>query len=116
MVIMTERKGPADMTLKYNDIENVWEFFNGAETIRLSAVQISFLSHEFERHGWEYGIEDEIDLCSDSIDFSEISREEFVDMCMDEMQSKWEIGYLNTEPDYEQVVFGVAEENGIWRD
>jgi hypothetical protein len=44
-----------------------------------------------------------------------MSRDEFIDLCLDELESKWENMTLDNEPDYEGVVFDVANENGVWR-
>lgn len=71
---------------------------------------------EYIRHrAWRSNLEDEIDDNEGNLDFSEISRDAFVDLCIDEMQSKYECCDLG-EPDYSGIVFGVAEDNDLWRD
>ncbi len=64
---------------------------------------------------WRGNIEEAIDDDEDRYDFSKISREAFVDMCIDDMQEKYECCSLG-EPDYSDIVFGVAEDNGVWKE
>ena len=71
---------------------------------------------EYFRHSeWRGNLEEAIDEDEDQYDFSEISREEFLDMCIEDMQEKYECCSLG-EPDYADIVFGVAEDNGIWKE
>ena len=83
--------------------------------IDLNYIEVNFIE-EFIRHNmWRANLEDTIDDDVDNYDFSEISRDEFVGLCIDEMQSKYEVCELG-EPDYSKITFSVAEENEIWRD
>ena len=106
--------GKSNMSLSFNN--GVWEFVSENRTILLTPAEISFLAHSLERSAWEAEISLEIDSNEDNIDFSEVTKDELVDACLDELESKWELGTLNNEPDYQCVVFDVAQENGWWRD
>lgn len=107
------------MELKWIAEKACWKFINNekpAHEIFFSPEEISFIGHALERVGWKSNIDIEIDNNYDNIDFENMSRDEFMDLCMDELESKWECGMLNNEPDYQEIVFDVAQENGIWRD
>lgn len=85
--------------------------------VRLSVCEISFILHWFERSGWRDGFDAEIDNNEDSIDLTDISRKELIELCMDDLEFRWENGTLNDYcPDYEGILFDIAQENGIWRD
>ena len=87
------------------------------EQVKFSGYEISFISHWFERSGWQDGFDAEIDNNEESIDLTDMSRKELIELCMDELESKWENGTLDDYcPDYEGILFDVAQENGIWRD
>lgn len=64
----------------------------------------------------EANIDTAIDDNDGSIDFCDVERDQFIELCMDEMESRWECGTMNNSPDYQEIVFDVALENGIWRD
>lgn len=103
------------MTLTYNEQKAVWEFINGEKKLELTGSELGFISHQVERNGWADCIESEIDQDEDNLIFENMSRDEFIDLCLDELESKWENMTLDNEPDYEGVVFDVANENGVWR-
>ena len=83
--------------------------------IDLEWIEVNFIEKWLRHDSWRAKIHDAIDADADSYDFSEISREEFVNLCVDEMQSKYE-AYELGEPDYSEIAFSVAKENEIWRD
>lgn len=93
-----------------------WKFNNGERELFFSPEEISFIEHAMERVGWEASLEEQIDYDSDNLDFSSISRDEFVRLCVDEMQSRWENSDNYGEPDYGGIVFDIAQDNEIWRD
>ena len=92
-----------------------WVFKNGDKVVELTPVEVAFLEHAFERNTWEYEIEMEIDNEEDNINLDVMTREEFVNACIDDLESKYELGILENKPDYQCVVFDVAQEIGIWR-
>lgn len=104
------------MAFTWNMEQNVWEFANGTKIVKLTSEEVSFIEHALERNAWETGIEAEIDANDDYIVFDEMSRDDLVEACMDELESKWECETLSTDPDYEEIVFDVANENGMWRE
>jgi len=62
-------------------------------------------------------IEDQVGYDEDSLDFTgDISREDFIDLCMEDIESRREIYGADFEPDPADVVFDVAHDNEIWRD
>ena len=103
------------MTLTYNEQKAVWEFVSGEKKVELTCSELVFIRHQMERNAWSAGIEFEIDESEDNLIFDETTRDEFLDLCLDELESKWENDTLNNEPDYEGIVFDVANENGVWR-
>jgi len=71
---------------------------------------------EYFRHSeWRGNLEEAIDEDPDQYDFSKISRDEFLDLCIEEMQRQYENCSLG-EPDYSDIVFSTAEENDIWKE
>ena len=92
----------------------IFERDNG-EKVRMSHAEIGFVSHQLERNSWGYGIDMEIESNYDSLNFDSMTEAEFKKECIDDLESKWELGRLDNEPDYQCVVFDVAQENGIWR-
>lgn len=92
-----------------------YRFVSGDRELFFSQAEICFIQHQMERNAWAIGIESEIDESEDNLIFNDTTREEFIEMCLDELEYKWENETLNNEPDYEGVVFDVANENGVWR-
>lgn len=103
------------MKMKYNEQKAVWEFVHGNKKIELTCKEIGFIHHQMERNAWSEGIEYEINESEDNLIFDETTRDKFIGLCLDELESKWENMTLDNEPDYEGIVFDVANENGIWR-
>lgn len=89
---------------------------DNGERILFTPTEINFISHELERNDWRCNIEMEIESNIDSLHFDNMTEEEFTQECMNELESKWELGRLDNDPDYQCVVFDIAQENGIWRD
>ena len=104
-----------NMALTYNEQKALWEFASGTKIVCFTANELAFIYHAVERNGWKSEIEEEIDVSEENLVFDNISREEFVGLCIDELESKWENMTLDNDPDYEGVVFDVANENGVWR-
>ena len=88
---------------------------NGEEVL-FSYKEINFIEYELEKLSWRSGMEDQIEYDEDDIDFSEISKEEFLDLCMEDLESRAENMTLGNDIDYGGIVFDVAQENGMWRD
>ena len=105
----------SNMALTYNEKKAVYEFANGTRIVQLTPAEVSFISHALERNNWAYEIDMEIESNEECIDFSAISREEFHDLCLEELESRWGNGWLNCDPDYQCIVFDVAQEQKIWR-
>lgn len=105
-----------NMAFTWNMEQHVWEFANGTKIVKLTPAEVSFIDHALERNHWENEIDLEIDSNEDSLDFDEMPRDELLDLCMEELEDKWESGNLDNDPDYQSIVFEVAEDNGIWRD
>lgn len=103
------------MTFTYNEKKTVWELVNGKKKVELTWAELGFIHHQMERNAWSAGIEDEIEESEDNLIFEDTTRDEFIDMCLDELESRWENMTLNNDPDYEGIVFDVANENGVWR-
>ena len=88
---------------------------NGRLLETLTHEECYCIAEYFRHQEWRGNLEDAIDDDEDRYDFSRISRDEFLDMCVDEMQRMYEECLLG-EPDYYDIVFGVAEDNEIWKE
>ena len=110
----------ANMSLTWDEQKRVYRFFNGnapAREIFMTAEEVNFIVQSRERERWGYDISDQIEYDEDNLDFSETTRNEFIDMCLEDIDARIEIyGVDNYEPDIEEIVFDVANDNGIWRD
>ena len=104
------------MALTWNTEKAIWEFTNDTRIVPLTANELSFIQHAVERNGWESGLDDAINDDEDNLDLDMMSRDELIELCMDELESKWECRTLDSDPDYAEILFDVAQENGIWRD
>lgn len=107
------------MSLEWIADKACWRFINRnnpAREVFFSPAEIGFIEHSLERNAWQSGIAEQVEYDEDNLDFSTITREEFIDMCDDELQNRWEICSDIGDPDYGGIVFDVAQENGIWRD
>lgn len=89
---------------------------SNGEVVEFNPVEISFISHEIQKHHWRVELEYEVDSNIDNLDFSEMSKEELIDYCIDELERRWENDTLDAEPDYQEIIFDSAQENEIWRD
>ena len=103
------------MSLEWISEKALYRFSNGDREIFFTHAELSFIQHQMERSDWVVGIEEEIDESEDNLVFDDTTREQFVELCLDELESKWENYTLNNDPDYEGIVFDVANENGVWR-
>ena len=74
----------------------------------------SFLRHR----SWTAEIINQMEYDEDNLDFdSSEARQNFVNLCLEEIDSNLEIyGRDSYDPDIEQIVFDVAQNNGLWRD
>lgn len=92
-----------------------YELNSDTRSIILDHSECYCIAEYFRHSEWRGNLEDAIDEDESQYDFDKISRDEFLDMCIEEMQRKYEECLLG-EPDYADVVFSVAEENGIWKE
>ena len=87
------------------------------KTYELTASEIAMAWEEHQRIIWRYGIEDAIDRNSENLRFgSEFTMEEFIDECMEEFDIDDDLYSYSDEKNYEEIVFDVAEINGVWVD
>lgn len=95
-----------------------WIYVNGDTEYTFSYQDIEFLSHAMERHKWANGIDDAIEDQMDFLNFNTVNKEQFVDMCLDEIESLWELRDCIewADPDYFDIVYGVAKMNEMWRE
>lgn len=84
-------------------------------TVLLTYGECKCIVDYFRRLGWRGMLNAAIDNDEDHYDFSKISREEFLDMCIEEIQWKYDAGTLH-EPEYDDIVFDMAEGNGVWKE
>ena len=109
-----------NMSMTYDEQKAVWRFFNGeapAKEIFLTHQEAKFIAMSLKRDKWRYDLMDQTEYDSDNIDFSgEISEEKFIDLCMEEIDCNVDLYGDDYEPDIEEIVFDVANDNGIWRD
>lgn len=104
------------MRMIWNESRNAWRFEDGANCFWLTNEEAHFIANTLKRQQWRYKIENQIEYDKDNLDFSETTQEEFVDLCFEEIDSNIEIYGDDWEPTIEDIVFDVANENGIWRD
>ena len=88
---------------------------DNGEQIELSPLEINFVFHEMERCYWRGNIENAIECSYECLDFDVMDEDEFIQCCLDELNSKWECGTLDADPDFDKIVLDIAKENGIWR-
>ena len=102
-------------SLTINDF-GAWKYVVGNTEYTFDYQDIEFLSYAMEQHKWRNGIEDAIDDQRDYIDFTSVSEEQFIGLCLDEIKSLWELsGDIHwSDPDYFDVVYSVANDNEIW--
>ena len=84
--------------------------------VELTYREINFLDYELTKADWKNGIEDEIDEEEENIDFDIMNRDELIKLCMADLEEKYEDGMLDDAPDYESILFDVAQENGVWKE
>lgn len=104
------------MKLTYDDLGNSTFTRDNGETVQLSINELGFIAHAIEKNKWRYGMIDQIEYDEDNLDFSEISKEKLIDLCMDDIEFRYEIYSLGNDIDYGGILFDVAQENGMWRD
>ncbi len=86
-------------------------------TVGFTFDEIKFIQDELETELWRSKLEDQIDINSENLDYiSSISPDEFFDLCMGALVEKKALYGDDFVPDYEEVVFDVAQENGVWLD
>ena len=104
------------MAIKMEQIGNQYKLTrrDGSEII-LEWSELNVIEEYIRQRAWRANLEDQIDEESDSIDFSVLPRDEFVNQCIEEMQSLYECCDI-CEPDYADIVFGVAEYNDMWKE
>lgn len=89
---------------------------NNGEMVKLSNIELGFLSHESEKIKWRNGILDGIDADIDNLCFTDVTMEELVEECMADIEDDWELDDGFCDPDYSEYVFDNAQIMGIWRD
>lgn len=114
------------MKMEWHDSVAAWRFCNTdsdkpvcrpEREIWLTNEEAQFIAKALKRQQWRYDIENQIEYDEDNLDFSETSRNEFIDMCLEDIDARIEIyGVDNYEPNIEEIVFDVAQDNDIWRD
>jgi hypothetical protein len=104
------------MQLKVNGNKYVFTRENG-EVVEFNHLEIAFLAFEFRKMEWIVELECEIDSNIDNLDFSQMSREEFLEDCLETLKFRWECNTIgNNSIDYQEIVVDEAEDSGIWRD
>jgi len=84
------------------------------EIIVLTAAEIRKAYEEELHRMWRESIEDTIDINADNLILGEeFTYDEFVHECMLEVQERYKLD-RNNYNDFDDVVFSVAESNGIW--
>lgn len=102
--------------MKYESTDLGFTFTrDDGEKVKFAPDEITFILHEIEKRQWEGSIYNAIDLADGCIDFDSMTEEEFKQYCMDELQSKYECQTLESNPDFDELVFDIAQENGMWR-
>lgn len=93
---------------------------DNGENVKLSHYEMEFIDIERRKNVWRYGFDRQIHDDEDFLCFDEISREEFIEMCVEDVDVERDLfGRANNpykEPEYADIVFNVAQENDIWRD
>ena len=108
-----------NMSMEWHDEKSAWRFFNGddpAREIWLTNEEANFIAMALKHDNWHYDIMNQCEYDEGNLDFSETTQEEFIGLCFEEIDSNIEIYGDDWEPDIEEIVFDVANENGIWRD
>ena len=108
-----------NMSMEWYDDKAAWRFFNGdapAREIWLTNKEANFIAMALKHDRWRYDLMNQIVYDEDSLDFSKVTMQEFIDLCIEEIDSNIEIYGDEWEPDVEDIVFDVAHENEIWRD
>lgn len=82
----------------------------------LTPADINAIQKALQEDRWKTEIEYNIDMNADWIKFDgEINSQRFVELCLDEFRSKYEI-YDDDHIDAGSIVFKIANENGMWVD
>ena len=103
------------LQLKVNG--NKYEFTReNGEVVEFNPIEINFITRQLERNKWLENIEFYIDSYKENFDFTEISREEFIDQCMDTLEDRWVSDTIGDNIDYQELVVDEASNAEIWRD
>lgn len=87
------------------------------KTYELTGAEIAMAWEEQQRKIWRCGIEGAIENNSENLRFgTEYTMEEFVNECMEEFDIDDDLYSYADEKNYEEIVFSVAESNGVWVD
>lgn len=86
------------------------------EEFTLTSAEIYELQSHFRKLDWRSSIEERIDMDEEYLDFSKMSREEFVEECLAEAEEKWEYYFEFGEETLNDIVYEKAQELEIWRD
>ena len=86
------------------------------DRVNLSAEEIRTILDAMMEERWKYEIEDSIAKNDDWIDFKgDINSIRFAELCLDEARRLYEM-YCDEDIDMDEIVFDIAQENGMWRD
>ena len=106
------------MQIKYNEEDCSYTLTtNNRIVVRLSNAEMRQIEDYLRRNGWKSEIEEWIDDESDCYDFSEITREAFVEKCLLEIEYWWKCGNVdvlgpNTAHD---ITIDIAKDCKVWK-
>lgn len=89
---------------------------DNGETVTLSPQELSLIDEYRQTVLWRYGVEDQIAQDEDNLCFDRISKEEFIEMCLEDIISGFMSDNPYAEPEYDSVVFDMAQSEEMWRD
>lgn len=84
--------------------------------VELSGAEMQMIQTYLRQNGWRSEVEEWIDMESDCYDFSEMTREEFVEEVLSELEDRWQNGFCFGESTVKDTTYETAKDNGIWRD
>ena len=106
------------MELKEMDYGYAFTQENG-KVVAMTWKEYNFLQQEMEKNKFRNKIAEQVDFEEeeDNLDFSRLTKEEFIDMCMDDAMSKYECyGDSFEDIDPSDIVFDIAQEQAVWKE
>ena len=82
-----------NMSMEWYDDKAAWRFFNGdapAREIWLTNKEANFIAMALKHDRWRYDLMNQIVYDEDSLDFSKVTMQEFIDLCIEEIDSNIE--------------------------